>query len=163
MDKKSFATFYSLRLQNKTAQGTEFYFGIQLRKVFAFMQQLVWPAKRPPVMNAMCACVYARRRSHFDDIISYQIIAQVQVRKKKNWKFALYSDSTCRLQLTMFGDLFRMSPAHLRWIAGVLKLARNHANRIDVIFNSFISRRVASYTHIRTYLLEVTRKFCFCF
>ena len=83
MDKKSFATFYSLRLQNKTAQGTEFYFGIQLRKVFAFMQQLVWPAKRPPVMNAMCACVYARRRSHFDDIISYQIIAQVQVRKKK--------------------------------------------------------------------------------
>ena len=40
MDKKSFATFYSLRLQNKTAQGTEFYFGIQLRKVFAFMQRV---------------------------------------------------------------------------------------------------------------------------
>ena len=58
MDKKSFATFYSLRLQNKTAQGTEFYFGIQLRKVFAFMQELVWPAERPRVMNAMCACVY---------------------------------------------------------------------------------------------------------
>ena len=43
-----------------------------------------------------------------------------------------------RLQLTMFGDLFSGSPAHLRWIAGVLKLARN-ANRIGAIFNSFIS------------------------
>ena len=43
-----------------------------------------------------------------------------------------------RLQLTMFGDLFTGSPAHLRCIAGVLKLARN-ANRIGAIFNSFIS------------------------
>ena len=35
-------------------------------------------------------------------------------------------------------QLFSGSPAHLRWIAGVLKLARN-ANRIGAIFNSFIS------------------------
>ena len=39
----------------------------------------------------------------------------------------------------MFGDLFSGSPAHLRWIAGVLKLARN-ANRIGAIFNSFASK-----------------------
>ena len=43
-----------------------------------------------------------------------------------------------RLQLTMFGGLLSGSPAHLRWIAGVLKLARN-ANRIGAIFNSFVS------------------------
>ena len=43
-----------------------------------------------------------------------------------------------RLQLTMFGDLLSESPVHLRWIAGVLKLARN-ANRIGAIFNRFIS------------------------
>ena len=41
-------------------------------------------------------------------------------------------------RLQLFGDLFIGSPAHLRWIAGVLKLARN-ANRIGAIFNSFIS------------------------
>ena len=29
-----------------------------------------------------------------------------------------------RLQLTMFGDLFNGLPVHLRWIAGVLKLAQ---------------------------------------
>ena len=41
-------------------------------------------------------------------------------------------------RLQLFGDLFSGSPAHLRWIAGVLKMARN-ANRMGAIFNSFIS------------------------
>ena len=41
-------------------------------------------------------------------------------------------------RLQLFGDLNSGSPAHLRWIVGVLKLARN-ANRIGAIFNSFIS------------------------
>ena len=43
-------------------------------------------------------------------------------------------------RLHLFGDLFsgHGSPAHLRWIAGVLKLVQN-ANRIGAIFNSFIS------------------------
>ena len=59
--------------------------------------------------------------------------------REKKTESSLYtqSDSRCRLQLK-FGDLFRVSPAHLRWIAGILKLARN-ANRVDVIFHSFIS------------------------
>lgn len=57
--KKALQHFYSLRLQNKIAEGTELYFGIQLRKVFAFMQELVWPAERPLVINAVCACVYS--------------------------------------------------------------------------------------------------------
>ena len=51
---------------------------------------------------------------------------------------ATYLRFSRRLRLTMFGDLFSGSPAHLRWIASVLKLARN-ANRIGAIFNSFIS------------------------
>ena len=49
-----------------------------------------------------------------------------------------YVRFSCRLQRTMFSDLFSGSPAHLRWIAVVLQLARN-ANQIGAIFNSFIN------------------------
>ena len=41
-------------------------------------------------------------------------------------------------RLQLLGDLSSGSPAHLLWIASVLKLARN-ANRIGTIFNRFIS------------------------
>ena len=47
----------------------------------------------------------------------------------------------CRLQRTMFSDLFSGLPAHLCWIAVVLKLARN-ANQIGAIFISNMDRIV---------------------
>ena len=50
-----------------------------------------------------------------------------------------YLRFSCRLQLTMFGDLLSGSPAHLHWIAVILKLVRN-VNQIGAIFNSFISK-----------------------
>ena len=47
-----------------------------------------------------------------------------------------YLRFSCHLQGTMFSDLFSGSPAHLRWIAVVLQLARN-ANQIMANFQQF--------------------------